>query len=431
MLADFEHSAALPYKSVIWFLQRWFFFVKQGQQGVRNLTLVLECDKYTENVIKDFMQTGIHTGPRDLAVHTSLEMLEFYEDLRSINMEILNFNQVASESMRVSFDVIGAEPPQDFEGVYTRKNQREGFKIFCRTRDRLCAERVIEYAKAHPTSRFLFFYGGAHLQRGLRNKDMWGFFPDEVWKDYYLIHFMEEHYGKENVFSAQQRDFHPKRITGHAKVCEYLTGKTSTSSVFLHSNFVENLVSKAFFGDRFDDAIIVRRAALSPPIPLSAIPLRQIVQLGIDRLGQLESANGYHANREKSFLYDSLQLATRQEFRSYSDWKGWFEKGDFKSWTETEDHISIPGEFPWTGSEKRKELYKKLFLFSEKDFQDPASIVTLRKLSIINCIGTMWLGSPSDKAHAKRILLEETNLDAETPGLYLAWLRKNLYRRNY
>jgi hypothetical protein len=430
MLADFEHSAALPYKTVIWFLDRWISAADANEVVPTRLTLVLEIDEKSEIDIRRCLHSGGLPGPRDLAGH-SLERLEFYDDLRMVEQKISSFNSRVPESRQLTFDILGAESPQDVRGTWTKMDAKESFEFFCRERDRLSANRVIDYAKSNPENKLVFFYGGAHLQRGLRNKDQWGLFPKETWNDYYLIHYVDEFFGRKNVFTVNQRDFPKYSTPGHAKVCKYLTGSISTTSVILYSNFVENLTSQIFFGSSFYDAIIVRRAPLAAPIPLAATPLREMVKLCLDRLDQLDSANGFHAERERSYLLDCLQLATGQEFTSGAEVKDWLHKSTYNFWIEDEVPLNKLSDFLLKSTKERKGLYKKLFRFCEEDFREPRYETTIKKLVLISLIGTMWVGSDSERALAKKLLIEETGYIGDTPGQYLVWLRKNQYDLSY
>lgn len=430
MLADFEHSAALPYKSVIWLFDRWLSAADANKVVPTRLTLVLEIDEKSEIYIRRYLHSGVLPGPRDLAWHP-LERLEFYDDLRRIEQKIILFNSRVPESRQLAFDILGVEPPQDIRGAYTRMDSKENFEFFTKERDRLSANRVIDYAKSNPENKLVFFYGGAHLQRGLRNKDQWGLFPGETRKDYYLIQYVDEFFGRKNVFTVNQRDFPKNSTPGYTKVCKYLTGNISTASVILYSTFQENLAAQITYGGSFFDAIIVRRASLTAPIPLAAIPLREMVRVCLDRLAQLDSADGFQAKREKSYLLDCLQLATGQKFASGAEGKDWLHRGGSNFWIEADGPLKKLSGFLLESTKKRKELYKKLFLFRDEDFEEPRYETTIKKLILVSLIGTMWVGKDSERALARKLLIGETGYIGDTPGQYLVWLRKNHYDLSY
>lgn len=430
MLADFEHSAALPYKSVIWLFDRWISAADANEVVPTRLTLVLEIDEKSEIDIRRYLHSGVLPGPRDLAWHP-LERLEFYDDLRMIEQKIILFNSRVPESRQLALDILGAEPPQDTKGAWTKMDSKESFEFYCRERDRLSANRVIDYAKSNPENKLVFFYGGAHLQRGLRNKDQWGLFPKETRNDYYLIHYVDEFFGRKNVFTVNQRDFPKDSTPGYTRVCKYLTGSISTASVILYSTFFENLATRITYGGSFFDAIIVRRAPLAAPIPLAATPLREMVGVCLDRLAQLDSANGFQAKREKSYLLNCLQLTTGQKFTSGAEGKDWLHKGGSDFWIESDAPLKKLSNFLLESTKEQKELYKTLFRFCDEDFKEPRHETTIKKLILISLIGTMWVGKDSERALARRLLIEETGYIGDTPGQYLVWLRKNQYDLSY
>lgn len=90
MLADFEHSNALPKKSVIDLLRKWKSMIQNNKCRNLKLTLVLEDDDYNMNIISKYIQSGnwgVFKKYRYLHRRT-LSSLEFYDQLKDFSRKI-------------------------------------------------------------------------------------------------------------------------------------------------------------------------------------------------------------------------------------------------------------------------------------------------------------------------------------------------------
>lgn len=429
MLGDFCHGAALPHKTVILLLLRWLDDLKNGNKELRHLTLVLECDSSETLQIKEFIKDGNLPGAAFMAIN-HLEKLEFFADLGQVAAEVDKLNSHEPVNDKISFDIFGAEPPADLGGVYTRMDLNKSLEFFALDRDVLISRKILAYAKANPEQKFLIFYGSAHMLRGRRNKDLWGFLPGKDMRGHFLIHYLEEAFGRKEVFSANQGVFTTGRQLD-SRVCEFITGKDSDASMIFFSNPVEMWLTDLFSGKRPSDAIIVRRTRLIQPTFLSATPLAENVRRCLARLEQLKDATGFLAKRDVGELKKLLHYSTGKKAESTMEWQTMLDDGSFISWIEAEKMPERANKLYDSESKAFTHLFGKLltsFRTTKNDQKTASESWLIRSLF---CVDTMWAGNQQEKAFAKEALLKESGIDSNRPGDYLAWIRKKCFLVNY
>ncbi|MEW6708485.1 MAG: hypothetical protein AB1403_01575 [Candidatus Riflebacteria bacterium] len=395
MLGDFEHGNPMPYQMLISFLQHWVDSLEKQTTDLTRLTLVLEKDVNQVKGMFDFIESGILENTFWGGDSTCIETMEFFIDLKRIIDRITDVNRARDQENQIHFEIFGPESI-DMKPYY-QMSLDDGFSYFLEKRDQDTTKNVIEYSQNHPEQKLLFFYGGAHLMRGKKNKS-----PHvKSGSGYFLGELLSNHFGLNKVLTVHME---PSVVffntTSNRKICDRLVPDQKIKKIYLRKSPIINFFNDLFGAPSFD-AIIVLREKMTPQLPLQAVPSKTLVDQCIKRLERIYSFNpiGYLAKREADAIKRQLRVYTDEKLETARDWRNWFDnKGKAKSF------------FP-EPIERGSKKYASTYL--------PSLIAILK------------FGNEEEKIRAKEILTKESGHTLDEPLDYLKWLRRQHFRVTY
>ena len=437
MLADFGHEFPMPYQTIVSLLEKWLDELERGNNHFRRLTIVLERDESAQHNLQKFFAAG---NPEFLfnvvSPRASIESLEFFWDLRTIRKRIASINARSPKQTRVDMDIFGAE---DF-GEASRENlwkasERDGLLWFVNRRDVLSAERIRKYLEAHSGRKMLVFYGGAHLQKGLVEKDLAGILTREEATGFYLVSYLKKFFGEDSVLSISQfqasiMDFQKEPRKKDAEV-----------DLFLSPSSLRKCPEYEFYPNLYD-ACIKRTDRVAPPHALGKIFSKRVVEWLIRNLEKLEPLKeGFLGARDHRKTKEALTFITQKDFTAAGEWRKWWNRSDFDPCHRLELPEFANQMFPLCADaimhgrveNKLQELGVELpstppFGKSwEKDIWPEVQ----KQIKLYNYIGLNLIGTPDEQRMAKAYLIKETGKDFSNPASYIKWWRKSVYRTEY
>ncbi|MCL5030925.1 MAG: hypothetical protein M1480_18110 [Bacteroidetes bacterium] len=442
MLADFAHSYPLPYKSLIFLLDKWLEMVKSGESKSDNIVLVLEADTQEVSNLKNFIATGNLTPLIKFWLpYNTLEWIEFCEDLRNISLKVKSFNE-QREVPKIYFDILAGETFNVFdnpEGI--KRTREEDAKFFVNIRDSLSAKRIINYLAKNKNKKAIIFYGNMHLIKSNVHKNVGNALPESETKGFYLAHYLIEKFGADSVLSINQWKA-PKQMLENSPFAA-----AGDSNIFVYSRDItwENIPSWRW--EDFD-GFILRREEQSPAHYLAYIFSKNVIEADISRMQYLEKyLPGALAERYYNEAKESLQMLTGQKFNKISEWQTWFKENNYDGINRLDS----------------KEFEKEIF---DRYYNNPADIKTklllrelgfgpaimgtqllpklewesiwkdvLPKIKYLDAVGVLWVGTTKEKIEASKYLL--TMVHGFMPGQkfkpqdYLKLYRKYYERVDY
>jgi hypothetical protein len=386
----------MPLKAVTSFLEVWIEALEQRNTDLHKLTLVLEKDSEDVKQMLEYIYQGDLDGVYGGGSFSSLENLEFYSDLKRVMGKIETLNQSRVKLSKINFEIIG--PESTTKEPYYQMSLEDSFDYFIKKRDQETAQYIFDYCDKRPEQKLLFFYGNAHLMRGIRNK-----LPQvKTAFGYFLAHILTERFGMERVLTVNQE---PGIVyfntTRNGDVCDGLVKDKSIRSIYLQRSWLQNQFFDLLRTPTYD-ATIVHRDKETPQFPLDEICSKNVVNNGIKRLEYIYSFSpkvGYLAKTEANEIIRQLKHITKENFGAAQAWRDWFDNNS--------DAVDF---FPSPVANNSKEYSKKY---------------------LPNLIGILKLGTISEKARARELLVKETGKDFSEPLDYLKWVRTNFFKVSY
>lgn len=378
-------------------------------------------------LLKQYFQTG-RFEPLSRLVNCSIERLEFYSDLRKINDEINKMNGAPGSGQRIVFNIIGAEPPDDYQGTYTKMSLEEGFKWFVDERDKLSSNKIIDYCRKNPSQKMLIFYGTAHLNRKWADKN--AYYPQlGPQYGYYMAHYLSEAFGDGEILTVNQEFLPDKGSTRLSVICDRLVKPKEVKNIYFQKNFVHDLITSLFTTRSYTyDATILRREILVPPHRLGAVISKAVVEACIKRLQLLEGHKGFLAKSEYDSINGYLAFSTGKEFRTAGEWNAWWISGAH----DTAARLAT-GEFI-DEMIKDARIRNKI---SELTGPRPTAtssdecLLISERFKTLNCIGIIFAGDASEKTQAMEYLNKQIPRNFSDGADYMKFWRKNAYKVDY
>lgn len=431
MVADFAHEYSLPYQTLVDILSVWVERTEDPSYQPRSLALFLEEDDQIASSVRDYVATGNLDPFLELALpSTTLERLEFYAELRRLTMRIDTLNLTLPVPNKVSFDIQGPDPVNAFDPILLDSSRQAGISYFINRRDSLTAIRAIKYLKAHPSSKALFFYGAAHLIKATVAKNVGGEAPADQSVGNYLAFYLKKEFGDAAVLSVNQ--------LSRLKMSSYLSN-APLGDIFVYSGNTpwksqvirDNNLRPANF-----DAFILRDEDLCPWHPLSQVfstrtidaSVRRLDQLAPHRSGSLASRFYNEAlqalmfvsgdslvtpekwnSRPASFSFDPIQRLRSARFREQLT-------------TYYMESNGRPDKIPYLRGLGFPESLARSQSLPRPDWNALLD-QTIPQTIFLNCIGIALIGTPDERAVAKKYLSDFSGQRYQDADRYLKWWR--------
>ncbi|MHB8335844.1 MAG: hypothetical protein ACYDEE_00305 [Ignavibacteriaceae bacterium] len=428
MLADFAHGYPLPYKSLIFLLNKWFDKVETGKSKDFDITLILEDDKEIIDNLKQYISTGNWKPVMHYWLpYSNMEMLEFYADIRTLNLKIDSLNARNDLKHRINFDIYGGEPFNVFDNPrLLQLSKEDGAKYFANIRDSVTAQNICAYLDRNKNSKAIIFYGTAHLVNNYVNKNICTTVPCTEINGYYLAYYLKKRFGEDSILSIDQAQISHEMWENSPFVA------AKDSNIFVYS---DNIPWRDNHPENFD-AFIIRRGILVPGHFLSFVFSRNIIEADIKRMSFIEKyLPGALAERYYNEAFESLKLITGEKFKDLSEWKNWFEKSNydgFKRLNSDDFAKQIFDEFYQNTNNKevRNQLYKLGIgigildinnIPSKDSWKDLVWPEEFNYIKWLNTIGMLWVGTTEEKKEAKEFLVRYTGKNFSVPQDYLKY----------
>lgn len=252
MLGDAYHGNLYYSKMVIDVLNAWLDELENNSINKllpHKLFLFLETDSISFANFNQVLENGISENTLKYSIDmvtkyggwekNSVDIIQFQLTLREILQRITEINK-ANSTNKIELVVHGPEgiPPFGFSTIIKRGNekyQKEKFIWFAKERDRTSSNNIIKLLDSENEFKALIFYGTAHLIRKQIDKAQWSGIPNqEPIFEYYLAHFLDEHFGRDKVdIFFPYNSFH----TAGNYIEKYLTNKDE-SDYLLYCNVI-------------------------------------------------------------------------------------------------------------------------------------------------------------------------------------------------
>jgi hypothetical protein len=435
MLADYSHSSSCPYRRLLNTCNNWLKICNDNAKNF-NLTLVIEWDEQLVYVLNNWISSGNMKPILDkMSPNMSLQDLEYCEMLRSFSQKVDSNNQ--KSNYKLSFKIVGFEPTGDsnFLNDLSRKTQKESELWFINTRDSVVASKIIEYTQRNPGEQILIFYGAAHLQNGLVDKNL-GFkdITKEESMGYYLSYYLKKQYGNTSVITIYPINYYRANLNPLFKD-PILESKRNKEFIFKPQNLIFPV-----YNDTVNDYIINMHEKFNPPIFLNYICSRYIFEKTLERINWIKnSLPGYKALNDYKRCLRGAKLLTGINFDNDTDFNDWSNKNtyDGTDWlysnklTDTLEKLIIKN--------KDQRFINSIISLYGISFVEDSDIINfdkwkenklpeiLRQIKFTNSIGIYWFGYPYEQVKAKEYLKEFSGEDFQEPEKYLQWYRMKYY----
>ncbi len=409
MHGDFAHGYPLPYKSLIFLLDKWIDKVSKGESKSYNITLILEADTQEVAKLNDFIDTGNWEPFIDYWLpYNTMEWLEFCAELRSLKSQIDSLNTTKHLNPKISFSIFGGESYNVFDNPQSLQiSKEEGSKYFVHIRDSLTAKNIIEYLKKNKERKAIIFYGNLHLIKNYVSKNIAGALPDSESYGYYLTHYLKEEFGEDSVLAINQWIVNEKMIENSPFAA------SKNSNIFVYSKDIpwSNLHPENY------DGYILRYEQPSPAHNLSYIFSKNIINADLKRMQFIKKylpgylAKGYYDKAE-----ESLKLLTGENYDEMSQWLTWIKENNYDGFLrldskEFEDDI-YKAYYENPSDRKIKLMLLELgfgpgIMSSQlipKDEWEKTWREVLPHIKYLNAVGLLWIGTAEEKQKAKGYL---------------------------
>lgn len=442
MLADFEHSAPLPYHTLTSFLDKWADEVAAGQSNDRNLVLVLEADGRIVHNLDDFIATGNWRPLIDYWLpFNTMEWLEFCDDLRGLTLRIDSLNAGRGASRRIRFCIIGGES-SDFldDPRFLSMSRAQGNRYFVNIRDSLSALNISAFLDSCTDMKAIVFYGTNHLIGSYAYKNVAGELPRSETGGYYLAHYLKQKFGPDSVLTVCQ-------------ISPYMLSKrisffhvASDSDIFFPSTEVTSEdVHLAGLSPQDFDGFIVRHELNIPGHPLADVFSKEVIKADIARLIFFERYfPGYKAEEYYNETLSSLQFLTGRDFSTPAQWEGWLRSVRYDGLRRIGSAAFAAQMFAKfynnPDEQVRYQLYGMGFgLFILRRGTAPQREhwkrwlwpKMVKQMKLNECVGLLWVGTAGEKEEAADYLLKKFGKPLKAPQYYLKVVRKSFFHAYY
>lgn len=440
MLADFAHTYALPYKSLVSLLNEWAAKVKRGESRVYNLSLILEADTQEAAKLNEFIATGNWNPFIDYWLpYNTMEWLEFCSDLRLLKQQIDGLNTNKYLSHKISFNIFGGEPFNIFDNPQSLMlSKEEGSKYFVNIRDSLTAKNIIEYLRKNRESKAIIFYGNLHLIKNYVSKNIAGALPDYESYGYYLAHYLKKEFGEDSVLTVNQYSVNEAMIKNSPFAASI------DSNIFVYS---KDIPWKYLYPENYD-GYILRYEKASPAHNLSYIFSKNVIAADIKRMQSIkEYLPGYLAKRYYDKAEESLKLLTGKNYKNIDQWLDRINKNNFDGFIRLdskefkEDIFHVYYDNP--SDRKTKLMLLELGfgprlmssqMIPKADWEKTWREV-LPHIKYLNAVGLLWIGTTKEKQKAEKYLFNTVRGvnkgEKLEPQDYLKLFRRDYWKVNY
>jgi len=438
-LADFAHENAYSFHTLTQVLSHWLDLAA-GKSA--SLVLVLEETSQTAEILQEYLCTGqMEPVLSHLLPYTSLDRLEFYQEMRDFYIRLQRANEGSSEDQRIRFSVRGFEPfnlsgsADGSELLYSSAAQAGDM---ANERDRQVAAGLTAHLKDHPSNPVLVFYGMDHL-RTRPTHQSWAqrvFGSSQQWQP--LGYLLKQQWG-EKFLSVAQAPFPPAardpRDPYHA-----LTSR----NVILPSVDIPWKMTRVDPGN-FDAAIFLNAPTIDEAHLLKCICSRRILNCAVERLAASEERKpspflGVFARRDR----ESLRLLTGQDFETSAEWQQWLSRNPYDGFAhlDSDAFAEVVRQECCQPMDRRRSallaslglppaLYGRQQRIAPEEWRDTTWKGLFPRVRFLQCIGIYWVGYPPEKERAKEYLVRFSNKTFDDPAMYLKWYRRECLKLAY
>ncbi|MBP7052233.1 MAG: hypothetical protein KBE65_14570 [Phycisphaerae bacterium] len=437
-LADFAHENAYPFYTLTQVLSHWLDLA--ADQSV-SLVLVLEETSQTAEILQDYVRTG-HAEPilSHLLPYTSLERLEFYQELRDFNLRIERINEGAGED-RIRFSVVGFEPFSAFgsaDGTELPYSSAAQAGDVANERDRRVVAGLTDHLKDHPSDQVLVFCGMDHLW--IRpTRQSWAqrmFGSSQQWEP--LGYLLRKQLG-EQFLSVAQAPL-PPAVRDPRNPYHALT----TRNFILRSADIPWEVRGIDPGN-FDAVIFLNTPTIDEVHLLRHICSRRVVDCAVERLAASETQKpnvftDTLAHRTK----DSLRLLTGKELETSAQWRQWLSENPYDGLARVDSDAFAEvvrreccqpmdrGRSAWLASlGLPPAIYGRQQQITPQEWRSTTWKGLFPRVRFLQCIGICWVGYPAEKEKAGEYLVRFSGKTFEAPAMYLKWYRRECLKLAY
>jgi len=430
MVGDNTHGHPSGYKKVINILNEWFKEVEINKNNPLRLNLFLEIEDSLAMEINNYIRTGNLSIILDRFLMSSrYEELEFYSKLKEF-YNVSNQKLAKDSKKNFEFNVLGFEDVGNYvSSEYYKKTKYERQYWFIKERDSILAQKMINYINKNKNDRNLFFYGTAHLQKGLINKNYENILTSkDSCMGYCLANYFKNEYGYDNVLTI---------------------GGGMAPDGFYEKN--RNLIDKSFY---------IKSTELEPYSPgISSIDYfyitpfinisdhsfrfvncKKVFEKYLDKIKSIKGGiPGQFAEEFRKAYFRSLSYLTGKKFGNVYEFEKWFNNRKsfdiayldsdefrdnfYKIFLENPNNIT-KGDLIKLGFDESILEYNAI---KKSDWNNKIWPEALDNIKLINAIGILWAGYPDEKAKAKEFLVNFSKKDFAEPEKYLQWWRNSYH----
>lgn len=213
MVSDNYHGHTFYYALLLGMLETWLDEVNNNpnSNAPRKLILFLESlPEDIETIHEFFRNTDIKPYVDVLTRYNytigsnsyTIDNIEFKYRLKDLLTRIDEINSSKSQN-KIDLKILGleSEVPESITDVYLDDYElfdKRRYNWFADVRDSLSSRNIEMALRDHPEYKGIVFIGSGHLRRGLVLK-RWDSNPDKSRKGYFLPHYLDNIYGRENI----------------------------------------------------------------------------------------------------------------------------------------------------------------------------------------------------------------------------------------
>jgi hypothetical protein len=412
MLADFQHHAMLPYKTLLDKIKKW----AAASQADDHLTVILEKSEaditaFYKFVEKDSIAEALNSGFEE----STIEDLYFFANLKNL-LKIYKGRII----------VKGFEENFSPEISFTRTT-REKDLWFVNKRDADLMKHIRNYKEAHPKEQLLIFYGAAHLNCGYTSKlpATSTLTADESNGDF-LAKYLKDVFGKENVITYNQfclrRDFFDDKDL-----------KNISAETFLMDS--NNPSLKELKSDGYDHAIVIYQY-WKMPTPIRYIFAKNNLERLYDIWEEYEKYGIiYNRSIDNQLVLDAISLMSGKQFQFIGEFKQWMENNRNFGFERLSDSLFPKELFNRLNDNPKSTNYREAlaalgfgpgitsveFLPSRDQWNNQLWPGVINHIKLFNAVGIMWIGTDKEKQTAKEYLMNLTEQNFNDPSKYLEY----------
>jgi hypothetical protein len=424
-----QHHIPTSHFNLIRILDNWLKKVESEESLNPNLTLILEFDSASVSYMDYYVKSGKIRPLLDfVGPNYPLELLEQLYEYNKIYKEIDSVNKTRKQ--KISFCLKGFEEIGDnIKESYFNMNREENELWFINERDNFTSKGIINYLKENPEQKAIIFYGSAHLQTGICNKNIWGpnghIIPDEKCMGKWLAQYLIDEFGEKEINIVVSSAL-PADALSNPPFDELENDK------FLLTKSLDAYFNLALKGV---NQYLINLYVNEPTHNINFALSRYIIEKSIERSSVFEKFKGYKAGTGIMCLYN-LFLPNGTIFRKSDDLIKWYHMGLYKGFAFLDSKTFYNNVYTlyllysksW-GTNQLIQLgfYPSLSEFNPKDESEWEErwIKELKNIKFLNAVEIFWVGYPDEQMKAKKYLKEFSGKDFDEPAQYLQWWRRD------